>query len=134
MQPLFPFEPGIMYNGGVQNGIQVYTQPNGPGTKVVPQPPQTSPPSNWKNADYKPTYPFVYVALIGFGCGHWCNAPEIFTVDDPYTGERAALCCCPTCSYIQEIIEPAEDWWQTWYSLYPVGLRQPGGGLIPAET
>jgi len=35
---------------------------------------------------------------------------------------------------VQLIVEPASDWWQEWYSLYPVGIRQPGGGLIPTIT
>jgi hypothetical protein len=132
MQPLFPFSVGIMYNGGIQNGVQVYTQPGGPGSPVSPQPPQTSPPSTWQRTYYKPTYPFVYVGLLNFICGHWANTCEVFTVYDPYNDCQAALCCCPVCSMIQLIVEPASDWFQTFYSLYPLGLQQPGGGLLPS--
>lgn len=132
MQPLFPYEVGILLNGGYVNGLLVYTQPNGPGTPVFPQPPQTSPPSNWKNTFYLPVYPFAYIGLLNFGCGHWTNTCEVYTVDDPYTSQRAALLCCPVCSYIQSIIEPAEDWWIEYYSLFPVGIQQPAYNQVEA--
>ena len=134
MQPLFPFEVGILYNGGIQNGIQVYTQPGGPGTPVFPQPPQTSPPSNWKNTFYKPIYPVVQIGWLTFICGHRCNSCEVYTVYDPYNEVQAALCCCPVCSMIQLIVEPAEDWWSEFYSLYPRGLVQAGAYPTPIEA
>jgi hypothetical protein len=124
MQPLFPYEVGIMRNGGYVNGLQVFTQPGGPGTPVSPQPPRTNPPSNWKNQGGIPVYPTAFVGLLSWGCGHWTNTAEIVTVDNPYDDCRAALVCCPCCSYIQEIIEPASDWWVEWYSLFPVGVKQ----------
>lgn len=134
MQPGFPYEVGIMYNGGYQNGLLVYTQPNGPGTPVFPQPQQTFPPPNWKRTFYKPTYPAAYTALLAWPCGHWINEPEIFQVWDPYTEVQAALLCCSVCSYIGYIIEPAEEWWQAYFQIYPLGITQKGGGLIPNDA
>jgi hypothetical protein len=132
--PLFPFRVGALYNGGYQNGQLIYRQPGGVGTPVVPLPPQTSPPSNWKHADYKPIYPTVFLAFLAWPCGHWINEPEIFQVYDGYAEVQAALLCCSVCSYIGYIIEPAEDWWQAYFQIYPLGLREPGAGLIPNET
>lgn len=131
--PQFPYRVGMLLFGGIQNGQQIYRQPNGIGTAVVPQPPQTNPPSNWSPsaAQWLPLYPYVYTALFTFGCAHWFNCPEIYTVADPYSGEQAALVTCPICQYIQYIIEPATDWWQEFFMAYPVGVIQPGGGLSP---
>ena len=131
---VFPYQVGQLYNGGIQNGQQIYTQPGGIGTPVVPQPPTTSPPSNWKRTYYKPIYPTVFVSLLTWGCGHRTNTCEVFQAFDETTGMEAALLCCPVCSYIGYIVEPAIDWAQMWYSIYPVGIRQPGGGLIPNEN
>jgi hypothetical protein len=130
---VFPYQVGQLYNGGIQNGQQIYTQPGGIGTPVFPQPPRVNPPPNWKNSAWLPSYPYAYIGLLTWGCGHWTNTCEAYTVDDPTTGEQAALLCCPVCSYIGYIIEPAINWWQEFYSVYPVGIRQPGGGLIPNE-
>ncbi len=129
----FPYQVGQLYNGGVQNGQQIYTQPGGIGTPVFPQPPQTSPPSNWKNQAYLPSYPFAYISLLTWGCRHRTNTCEVFEVYDPVNEVQAALLCCPVCSYIGDIVEPASNWFQEFYSVYPVGIRQPGGGLIPNE-
>jgi hypothetical protein len=131
MQPLFPYEVGIMLNGGKVNGLQVFTQPGGPGTPVSPLPPRTSPPSNWKNAFY-PAYPYAYIGLLNFICGHWTNTCEVYTVYDPYNQCDAALCCCPVCSMIQLIVEPAANWWEEFYSLYPVGIKQPAFSQVEA--
>lgn len=131
MQPGFPYEVGIMRNGGIVNGLQVFTQPNGPGTPVFPQPPQVNPPPNWKNANWLPAFPYAYVGLLNFICGHWTNTCEVYKVYDPYNSVDAALLCCPVCSMIQLIVEPADNWWQEWFSLFPLGIVQPGGGVIP---
>ena len=130
---MFPFEVGILYNGGYVNGQLIYTQPNGPGTPVFPQPPKVNPPPNWKNEFY-PSYPFAYIGLLTWGCGHWTNTMEKFTVFDPYNDCVAALLCCPVCSYIGYIIEPASDWDREYFSIYPVGIVQPGAGIIPNEN
>jgi hypothetical protein len=132
-QPLFPYEIGIMYNRGYVNGQLIYRQPGGPGTPVTPQPPQVNPPPNWKNQAY-PAYPYCYVGLLNFICGHWANTCEVVTVADPYNDCQAALCCCPVCSMIQLIVEPAEDWWFEFYSLYPRGLYQAGAYPTPIEA
>ena len=128
------FQVGALYNGGYQNGLLVYSQPGGVGTPVFPQPPQTSPPQNWRNTFYKPTYPFVYVGLLSWGCKHWTNTCECIKVYDEYTEENAALLCCPVCSYIGYIIEPYDDWEREWFSIYPTGIVEPGAGLIPNLT
>ena len=104
--PVFPYQVGQLLFDGVVNGQKIYSQPGGIGTPVVPQPPQVNPPPNWKNSAYPP-YPYCYVGLLNFICGHWANTCEVYTVNDPTTNQRAALCCCPVCSIIQLIVEPA---------------------------
>jgi hypothetical protein len=121
--PVFPYQVGQLLFDGVVNGQKIYSQPGGIGTPVVPQPPQVNPPPNWKNSAYPP-YPYCYVGLLNFICGHWANTCEVYTVNDPTTNQRAALCCCPVCSIIQLIVEPAADWWVEFYSLFPIGVRQ----------
>lgn len=132
--PGMPFRVGSLYNGGYQNGLLVYTQPGGVGTPVFPQPPQTSPPQNWNRTYYKPIYPTTFVGLLSWGCGHWTNNPEVVKVFDNYSGENAALLCCNVCSYIGYIVEPYEEWAESWFQIYPTGIVQPGGGLIPNEA
>jgi hypothetical protein len=132
--PAFPYRVGMLLFDGIQNGQQIYTQPDGIGTPVFPQPPTINPPPNWGTSNWLPAYPFAYVGLFNWGCNHWTNTPEIYTVWDPYSQEQAAFVCCPTCGYVQYIIEPASEWWQEVYMAYQVGIRQPGGGLIPNET
>lgn len=117
MQPLFPYEIGVLYNGGEINGQLVWTQPNGPGTPVSPAPPTQYP----GHDEGYPQIPFAYYGLLNFGCGHWFNCPEVFTVDDPYTENRAALVCCPVCSYIGLIVEPASKWWDEFFFIYGLG-------------
>jgi len=94
---VFPYQVGQLLFNGVQNGQQIYTQPGGIGTPVVPQPPAVNPPPNWKNADWLPAYPYVRIGLLNFICGHWCNTCEVYTVYDPVNEVQAALCCCPVC-------------------------------------
>lgn len=116
MQPGFP-QIGTLYRDGVINGIKVYSQPNGPGTHVSPLPPTQSP---QQNMGY-PQIPFAYFGFLSLGCGHWVNSIEVNEEYDPYTQLRAAILCCPLCGYIQEIVEPATDWFNKFYSLYSIG-------------
>jgi hypothetical protein len=122
---------GTMLNGGIQNGLRVYSQPNGPNTPVFPLPPTTSPPSSWRNTFYLPVYPTVFTSLLAWPCGHWINEPEVYTVGNPDTGGQAAVLCCSVCSYVQYIIEPASDWWVEFFQIYPLGLRNPGAFPTP---
>jgi len=116
-QPYFPNQ-GDLLKQGVENGLDVWTQPNGNGTTVFPQFPKLYPqvPQGYPQA------PFAYQGFLLFGCGHWANTVEVFQMYDPFNDIRAALCCCPMCSFIQLIVEPAHDWWNTFYSLYNTGL------------
>ena len=124
---------GTLYNTGLVNGLLVWTQPGGPGSIVQPQPPQINPPPTWKNSNWLPAYPYVYIGLLSWPCGHWTNTCEIYQEFDPVNEVEAALLCCPVCSFIVQIVEPASEWYQAFYSLYPLGIRQPGGGLSPNE-
>jgi hypothetical protein len=121
MQPGFPFEVGSLYNGGIVNGQQVWTQPGGPGTPVLPAYPTLYPRVPEKPQSF-PQQPFVYTGMFIFGCLHWSNTVEVFQVYDPYTEQIAALCCCPQCSYIQLIVEPASQWWEEFYTIYDTGF------------
>jgi hypothetical protein len=125
---------GTLYNKGLVNGLLVWTQPGGPGSIVQPQPPQVNPPPNWKNSNWLPAFPYTYQGLLNWGCGHWTNTAEIYTEFDDATDQVATLVCCPVCTYVQQIIEPATEWWQEYFSRWPVGIVQPGGGLIPNEN
>ena len=125
---------GTLRNGGYVNGLLVFTQPGGPGTKVSPQPSQVNPPPNWKNSNWLPAFPYSYQGLLSWPCGHWTNTAEIYQQYDEENEVEAALLCCPVCSFIVNIVEPYSELAQTYFSLYPTGIRQPGGGPIPAET
>lgn len=115
------FDVGEMYYGGKLNGYPFWSQPGGPGTIVYPQYPRQYPVQPERPQSF-PQTPFVYWSMLQFGCGHWCNCPEMFKVWDPYTELMAALVCCPQCSYIQLIVEPAEDWWEKFFLIYDQGL------------
>lgn len=128
--PGFPYRVGMLLFNGVQNGQQIYVQPGGIGTPVVPQAPQVNPPPSWKNSNWLPKFPYVYVGLLSWGCKHWTNTCEVYRAFDNYSGESAALLCCPTCSYIGYIVEPYEEWEESWFSVYPTGIVQ--AGYIPS--
>lgn len=98
------FAVGQLYKGGFINGLRVWTQPDGIGTKVFPQFPTRFPAVNIGYPQVVFSYPSLYV----FGCLHSLNCPEIFEVYDPYLDEQMALICCPMCSYIQQIIPHAQ--------------------------
>ena len=112
-------QQGTLYYKGLLNGQLVWTQPGGPGTAVSPVAPRIYP------AVYQgyPQSPFAYQGLYVLGCGHWLNEIEVIQMWDDVNEEQAALLCCPVCSYIQLIVEPAVDWWETWYGLYNTGLE-----------
>jgi hypothetical protein len=101
------WQVGQLYKGGLINGLPVWTQPGGQGTPVFPQPPTQFPTNYMGYAQVVMSYP----ALYQFGCLHFQNCPEIFSVYDPYAGVQVALLCCSQCSYIQEIFSPAETYW-----------------------
>lgn len=75
-----------------------WSQPGGPGTTVYPQPKDTA-------AGFLEP-PLISIGMYVWGCGHITNLPAVFEAYDDETQERAALICCPTCTFIQLIIEP----------------------------
>jgi hypothetical protein len=99
------FEVGQLYYGGLVNGMVVWTQPGGLGTRVFPQVPTIFP----QQFQGYQQVPFAYAAQYFFGCGHPLNCAEIFEYYDPYAEEVMALICCPMCSYIQQIM-PLEQY------------------------
>lgn len=117
MQPGF-VTLGTLYKTPGTPGVPDWRQPGGPGTIVLPQAPTIYPP----RYEGYPQSPFAYEGLYSWGCGHWGNSPEVFTEYDPYLELQAAIICCPVCSYIQLIVEPAIDWWESWYGQYSTGL------------
>lgn len=100
------WQVGQLYKNGLVNGLPVFTQPGGIGTTVYPQAPALFPQQYMGYPQVVMNYPSLYVAL----CGHSFNCYEIFEVIDPYAGVQVALCCCPVCSLIQEIISPYENY------------------------
>lgn len=108
------FEVGQLYKNGLINGLPVFTQPGGPGTLVYPQYPTLFPAQNQGYYQQIMSYPALYYA----GCGHGFNCFEVFEVYDPYGEQQVALLCCPFCSYIQAIYEPADDYWN--YEVTPI--------------
>lgn len=55
------------------------------------------------------------VALFVSGCGHWFNHWDVRDNDfnppsfDVNFTERSAFMCCPLCSYIQRIVTPYDE-------------------------
>jgi hypothetical protein len=80
-----PFEPG--------NLPPTYTQPGGAGTLVYPQQPMGE-----RSAQY------------AAGCGHWFNCWTILEAYDDVKEVQAAIIACPLCFYVQQIIEPYEEY------------------------
>src|ERR1017187_5755446 len=111
---------GSLYYGGKINGMGpvVWTQPGGIGTPVSPAAP-TQYPVVFQGY---PQTPFSYTGLFAFPCGHWCNTCEVFEANAPISGEVAAICCCPVCSYVVLIVIPVNDWYNDFYSIYPAML------------
>lgn len=100
---------GTLYQNPTIPPPAQWTQPAGPGTTVYPQA-KDSAPGQFET-------PLTPSGQYAFGCGHLFNAPRIWEVYDDETEEQSALVCCPTCSYIQEIITP--------YSLYLNYIQNP---------
>ena len=84
---------GQLYLGTDRNGIRVWSQPGGIGTQVFPAQPLGE-----------------HSALYTAGCQHWFNCYEIYQADDPYNLVQVKLLCCPLCSFINQIISPAENY------------------------
>jgi hypothetical protein len=98
---------GELYNGGLENGLPYWSQPDGPGTLVYPQLPRIFPA---QNMGY-PQTPMSYPAMYYFGCGHPLNCPSIQQVYDPYSETQVILLLCPMCSFIQYIYNPASTYY-----------------------
>jgi hypothetical protein len=110
---------GSLYYGGKVNGQVVWTQPGGPGTQVFPLPPSLYP-SVYQGF---PQSVFAYQGLYSWPyCGHWINEPEIITQYDPTNDVQAAILVCPVCGTVGYIVEPADQWWESWYGAYSTGL------------
>ena len=60
------------------------------------------------------SYPSLYV----LACGHPSNCLEIYQVYDPYSQQQVCLECCPQCSFIQAIFNPASDYHN--YEITPI--------------
>lgn len=88
-------------------GTPLYTQPNGPGTPVVPQPYDSA------AGQFEP--PLLSIGMYSFGCGHFFNCPAVWKEFDVITEKDKALICCPVCTYIQEIedYDTYQDYIQT---------------------
>jgi len=99
------FAVGQLYLGEYRNGLKVWSQPV-PGGLVYPQLPTLFPAQDQGFFQQTMSYPSLYV----LGCGHPSNCLEIYQVYDPYAEEQVCLECCPQCSFIQQIFEPAEDY------------------------
>lgn len=87
------FAVGQLYLGTARNGMPTWSQPGGIGTPVFPAQPQGE-----------------HSALYTAGCLHWFNVYEIYQVYDPYGLQQVKLLCCPLCSFINQIITPAENY------------------------
>lgn len=109
---------GSLYKQGKVNGIVVWKQPGGVGTAVFPQFPSQNP----VTVNGFPSAPMAYNGLYVWGCGHWSNTLETFQQYDPAKQKQALLLCCPMCSYVQAIVEPATDWYDKFFGLFNVGL------------
>jgi hypothetical protein len=96
-----------MYNQGLHNGQPFFTQPGGPGTKVIP---------TQENAQPWPDYPVQGLVINEYnpwwspGCGHSIKFWMVVQEWDYGSGQSVALVCCSVCSYVQNAIEPASEW------------------------
>ena len=83
-----------------------WSQPSGPGTKVLPA--QADGP--WTAFPV----PGQFISEAGeslwrAGCGHGFDTFLIFRDYDSVTSSSAAVCVCPLCTYLIQLIEPYED-------------------------
>jgi hypothetical protein len=100
---------GQLYLGEYRNGLKVWDQPGGVGTRVYPQPPRVQPwfgGQNQENIERDGIYswPLSFPSQYVGGCGHFLNCWEIYSYYDPYAEEVMALVTCPQCSYVQQIL------------------------------
>jgi hypothetical protein len=99
---------GVMYNGGLLNGQPFYSQPNGPGTAVIPS--QYSGPFL--------SYPIPGLTITEYipwwspGCGHSIKMWKVIREFDYVTNMSCALITCEICTYCQSVLEPFEEWLQ----------------------
>ncbi len=88
-----PYILGALYPDST-DVYPVFTQPGGPGTQTFPAQPIGE-----------------RMGLFSASCQHWFNAWRVqFTSykDDMGAIHRIALVQCPLCSFLQQIIEPAD--------------------------
>jgi hypothetical protein len=95
---------GQLYLGPNRNGLPVWSQPGGVGTKVFPAVP-TQYPAQFQGY---PQSVMSYPALYYSGCQHPLNCWEIFEFYDPYEQEQMVAVCCPMCSFVQQLLTAAE--------------------------
>ena len=105
---------GEVYPSLTRNGLPVWSQPGGIGTPVLPAPQQYSPENYMGYQQNIMSYPALYSA----GCQHFFNCYEIFEVLSPNDDHQVALVVCPQCGYIQEILDPYENF--TNYETTPI--------------
>lgn len=106
---------GTMYKNGGDIGPPGaggygYTQPGGPFTPVYPQ--QTSDPSS-VIAPFSTKSVSQATGQLAFVCGHILNMCLVYKDFDYTTNKSCALICCPACTCISSVVEPYEDWLDT---------------------
>ena len=105
--PTNSWQVGAMYYGGLVDGQPFFTQPGGPGTQVFP---------TQQNAAPWPDYPIPGLVIQEYspwwapGCGHSIKFWKVIREYDYTTSSSVALVTCEICSYVQNTIEPFEDW------------------------
>lgn len=98
---------GVMYTGGIVNGLLFFTQPGGPGTEVFP---------HQKNAEPWPEYPIPgliineYVPWWAPPCGHSIKTFKVIREYDYDTQSSVALVTCDVCTFVISVITPFEEW------------------------
>jgi hypothetical protein len=87
-----------------------FTQPNGPGTPIVPgqtvNPSSNIPPFSSQSTSDQ-TGQFAY------SCGHVVNNPVVWRDFDYETNMSAAMITCPMCGFLNSVVEPYEAWLNT---------------------
>lgn len=98
---------GVMYEQGIVSGVPFFTQPDGPGTIVLP---------TQANAVPWDAYPIQGLILNEYSpwwspsCGHSIKFWKIFKEWDYDNNESVALVCCSICTFCQSTISPFEEW------------------------
>lgn len=105
--PTNRWQIGTLYNQGLQNGQPFWTQPGGPGSQVLP---------TQRNGEPWQDYPVPGLVIQEMspwfvpGCLHSIKYWAIVREWDYLTNQSCALVTCPVCSYVQNVIEPFEEW------------------------